>query len=232
MTYTRRRRPRRRRRHVPSLVYTAATLLSITFAIAYTCWLAMSASAAPKDSASLISTPMTETKYTPVRTEIGLPAKPPITPEPKQELMETYGLDLSNELWPITEPSGQVFSYTEQDLALFARLMMAEMGSDWIPDQVLLSVGSVVLNRINSDDFPDTLYDVIYQTDPVQYQPTVSGSINNTPTQRVKDAAKFLLEYGSILPADVVFQSESIQGPVYFQYYDSILGSTTYFCTP
>lgn len=232
MTYTRRRRPRRRRRYVPSLVYTAATLLSIIFAIAYTCWLAMSASAAPKDSASLISTPMTETKYTPIQTEIGLPAKPPITPEPTQELMETYGLDLSNELWPITEPSGQVFSYTEQDLDLFARLMMAEMGSDWIPDQVLLSVGSVVLNRINSDDFPDTLYDVIYQTDPVQYQPTVSGSINNTPTQRVKDAAKFLLEYGSVLPADVVFQSESIQGPVYFQYYDSILGSTTYFCTP
>lgn len=92
--------------------------------------------------------------------------------------------------------------------------------------------GSVVLNRINSDDFPDTLYDVIYQTDPVQYQPTVSGSINNTPTQRVKDAAKFLLEYGSVLPADVIFQSEDIQGPVYFQYYDSILGSTTYFCTP
>lgn len=98
MTYTRRRRPRRRRRHVPSLVYTAATLLSITFAIAYTCWLAMSASAAPKDSASLISTPMTETKYTPIQTEIGLPTKPPITPEPTQELMETYGLDLSNEL--------------------------------------------------------------------------------------------------------------------------------------
>lgn len=98
MTYTRRRRPRRHRRYVPSPVYMAATLLSITFAIAYTCWLAMSAPAAPKDSASLISTPMTETKYTPIQTEIGLPAKPPITPEPTQELMETYGLDLSNEL--------------------------------------------------------------------------------------------------------------------------------------
>lgn len=232
MTYVRRRRPRRRRRYVPSLVYMTALSLSVAIAIAYTCWLAMSASAAPKTYVPLISTPMTETKYTPIRTDAASFTKNPAASKSTQKILETYHLDLSNKTYPITEPSGQTFAYTEQDLDLLARLMMAEMGSDWIPDQVLLSVGSVVLNRVNSDDFPDTLYDVIYQTNPVQYQPTVSGSINNTPTQRVKDAAKFLLDNGSVLPADVVFQSEFIQGPVYFQYYDSILGSTTYFCTP
>lgn len=232
MAYVRRRRPRRRRRYIPSPIYMIALTLSVMLAIAYTCWLAMSASATKDNTTTLISAPMTATKYTPIRTENNAQARPSFTPRPTQEIVKTYGLDLSNEIWPITEPSGQVFSYTEQDLDLFSRLLMAEIGSDWIPDQVLLSVGSVVLNRIHSNEFPDTLYDVIYQTDPVQYQPVISGSINNTPTQRVKDAARFLLDNGSVLPADVVFQSEFIQGPVYFQYYDSTLGSTTYFCTP
>ena len=80
---------------------------------------------------------------------------------------------------------------------------------------------------------PDTLYDVIYQTEPVlQYAPVANGHINNTPTERIYNVARFLLENGSVLPANVLYQSESIQGGIYFQYTDSVLQTTTYFCTP
>lgn len=150
-----------------------------------------------------------------------------------EQPIETYGLNLSNDVYPLTEPRKVISDYIESDVDLLARLIIAEMGSDWVPDQLPLAVGSVVLNRIESDLFPDTLYDVIYQREPVlQYAPVANGHINNTPTERIYNVARFLLENGSVLPANVLYQSESIQGGIYFQYTDSVLQTTTYFCTP
>ena len=70
--------------------------------------------------------------------------------------------------------------------------------------------GSVVLNRVQSSYFPNTLKDVIYQTG--QYSVVKSGAINKTPNQRAYDTAKFLLENGSVLPSNVIFQSQHTQG--------------------
>ena len=69
--------------------------------------------------------------------------------------------------------------YTQEDLDLLARVIYAEVGCTWIPDWVQQMVGSVVLNRVASPYYPDTIYDVIYQ--PGQYAPTWDGSINKTP---------------------------------------------------
>lgn len=119
--------------------------------------------------------------------------------------------------------------YTEEDLDLLARLLTAEMGMSWVDDKIQLYVGSVVLNRMNHDLYPDTLYDVIY--DKGQYSPTWTGTINNTPDERTIANARLLLEEGSILPENVIFQANFPQGDgTYFEYYDEILGTTTYFC--
>lgn len=119
--------------------------------------------------------------------------------------------------------------YTEEDLDLLARLLTAEMGMSWVDDKIQLYVGSVVLNRMNHDLYPDTLYDVIY--DRGQYSPTWTGTINNTPDERTIANARLLLEEGSILPENVIFQANFPQGDgTYFEYYDEILGTTTYFC--
>lgn len=112
---------------------------------------------------------------------------------------------------------------------MLSRLIFAEVGCEWIPDDVQLYVGSVVLNRVDSELFPDNIYDVIYAKG--QYSPTWSGSINNTPDERTIENARKLLEDGSVLPADVVFQANFKQGSgVYYEYYDKPLGTTTYFC--
>lgn len=127
------------------------------------------------------------------------------------------------------EPTEIETSYTEEELDLLARIINAEAGSSWIPDEVQLYVGSVVLNRVKSDRFPDTIKDVIYQKG--QYSPTWNGSINKKPSQRAIDNAKYLLENGSVLPDGVVFQANFRQGSsVYYKYYDKTLGTTTYFC--
>lgn len=125
--------------------------------------------------------------------------------------------------------SAPVVPYTEEDLDLLARLITAEMGASWVSDEIQLYVGSVVLNRMQHPLFPDTLYDVIYAKG--QYSPTWTGAINNTPDERTIENARQLLEQGSVLPENVVFQANFPQGDgVYYEYYDEVLGTTTYFC--
>jgi len=117
----------------------------------------------------------------------------------------------------------------EEDVDLLARLIACEMGASWVTDEQQRYVGSVVLNRIASPLFPDTLREVIYE--PGQYAPAINGIIETAePDERTRENARWLLENGSILPEDVVFQSEMIQGPIYDTYYDEVLGSTTYYC--
>lgn len=119
--------------------------------------------------------------------------------------------------------------YTEEDLDLLARIINAEAGCSWIPDWVQQCVGSVVLNRVKSPRFPNTIPDVIYQ--PGQYYPKGSSTLNLTPDARTVENARYLLEHGSILPDNVVFQSNLVAGSGIFKsYYDRWLGTTTYFC--
>lgn len=119
--------------------------------------------------------------------------------------------------------------YTEEDLDLLARIINAEAGCTWIPDWVQQCVGSVVLNRVKSPYFPNTIREVIYQ--PGQYSPTWNGMINLTPDARTIANARYLLEHGSITPDNVTGQNGIITGGgVYKSYYDSVLGTTIYFC--
>jgi len=111
----------------------------------------------------------------------------------------------------------------EEDIELLAHLIFAEAGSDWIEDETLYYVGSVVLNRVNSDLFPDTIYEVIYQRG--QYACTWDGNINKTPTERCYVIAEDLLRNGSVLPEEVVFQAEFTQGSGVYAYQDNL-----YFC--
>ena len=120
-------------------------------------------------------------------------------------------------------------SYTQADLDLLSRLIYAEAGCTWIPDWVQQMVGSVVLNRVESEYYPDTIREVIYQ--PGQYAPTWDGSLNKTPDARTVANARYLLEHGSICPENVVGQNSIVTGSgVYRSYYDSVLDTTIYFC--
>ena len=118
-------------------------------------------------------------------------------------------------------------TYTDAELDLLSRIIYAEAGCTWMPDWVQRAVGSVVLNRVASSAYPNTIYDVVYQ--PGQYSPVWDGSINKTPDQRTIDNARYLLENGSELPAGVIGQSSVPYGAVHSTYYDSVLDTTIYF---
>ena len=98
----------------------------------------------------------------------------------------------------------------QKDLYLLSHLINAEAGSDWCSDDLMRYVGSVALNRVEHNAFPNSLEEVIYQ--PGQYACLWDGNFTKEPSERAVRIAKELLEGGSVLPVDVVFQAEFIQG--------------------
>lgn len=138
---------------------------------------------------------------------------------------ETVVIEKSETIYP-SDNYVQSNSYSDYDLNLLAQVIYAEAGCYWIPDYVQLYVGSVVLNRVDSDIYPDTIEDVLY--DPGQYVP--DSFEYATPDERTILNARQLLENGSILPPDVLGQNGDATGDrIYCQYYDPYIGSTIYF---
>ena len=120
--------------------------------------------------------------------------------------------------------------YTAEELDLVARLLCREAGATWASDEHQRLVVSVVVNRVKSPLFPNTIRGVIYQKG--QYSPAISETIDTAkPDARTIANAKYVLDHGSICPANVLYQANFKQGSgVYKSIYDRILGTTTYFC--
>ena len=71
------------------------------------------------------------------------------------------------------DTSGALSGYTEADLKLMAAIIQAEAGGESYAGK--LAVGTVVMNRVMSSKFPNTLSGVIYQTN--QFQPVREGHL-------------------------------------------------------
>lgn len=122
----------------------------------------------------------------------------------------------------------QIKEVQEDDLYYLSRILMKELGCDWISDEMQRMVASVVINRVNSPLYPNTIKEVIFQKG--QYS-NLGNFYSITPTQKVIDNARYVLENGSVLPPNVLYQSEFPQGNgVYMKYYDEVLNNTTYLC--
>lgn len=94
--------------------------------------------------------------------------------------------------------------YLEEDLEVLAHLIYAEAGDN---TDLAWAVGSVVLNRVESDLYPDTVYEVIHQGNGSQYSPVKHNFMENEPTYETYYITTILLEQGSILPEDILGQS-------------------------
>jgi len=84
--------------------------------------------------------------------------------------------------------------YNWDHIFWLARIIEAEAGGE--PYKGKVAVGNVVLNRVNSKDFPNTIYGVIfeYYGSIPQFSPVAEGTIYNNPSQGSIDAAKDALE--------------------------------------
>lgn len=118
---------------------------------------------------------------------------------------------------------------TFDDLYLLSKIIETEAGSNWLTEEHRQMVASVVVNRVKSPEFPNTLYEVVYQRG--QYAAARTSRFENLiPSEKAVRSAMAVLKDGSIAPPSVVFQAEFVQGKgTYKKITDSILG-TTYFC--
>lgn len=121
-------------------------------------------------------------------------------------------------------------SVSFEDLYYLSKIIYAEAGSLWLSDDWKMAVGEVVLNRVASPEFPNTVKSVIEA--PGQYYGKNSSYFANLRTTKyITSLALRLLEGERVMgePA-VVFQSNGIQGSgVFWKLEDPLLGAT-YFC--
>lgn len=108
----------------------------------------------------------------------------------------------------------------EADIDLLARLITAEVGYSTAYDPLDYELacyltGSVVLNRMKHEQYPDTLEGVIY--DPGQYSPTWNGSINRPYDDTAWEIAGELLTYGTDIDESVIFEANFKQGSGVYQ---------------
>lgn len=98
-------------------------------------------------------------------------------------------------------------SYTEEDLHWLARIVHAESRGE--SSEGKTGVANVVINRVKSDDFPNTVYEVIFDTKyGVQFTPVANGTVYNEAGKASYEAAK-----------------KALRG-------ENTVGDSLYFCNP
>jgi N-acetylmuramoyl-L-alanine amidase len=85
--------------------------------------------------------------------------------------------------------------YSADDLYWLSRIISSESGNQVLAGKI--AVGNVVLNRVSSSKFPNTVYKVIFQKN--QFGPASSGSIKKTPNEESVIAAKLVLDGATAL---------------------------------
>lgn len=81
-------------------------------------------------------------------------------------------------------------SYPQDSLYWLSRIIYAESGNQPLAGKI--AVGNVVLNRVNSPAFPNTVYSVVFQGS--QFTPVMNGTIYSTPNAESVLAAKLCLD--------------------------------------
>lgn len=89
----------------------------------------------------------------------------------------------------------------DKDTHLLAQIINAEAKGE--PYNGKVAVGNVILNRIKSPHFPDTVRDVVYQKG--QFSPVSDGSINNEPNSESIKAAKEAMNGYKVVGDDVIY---------------------------
>lgn len=118
------------------------------------------------------------------------------------------------------------YGYTKEDYDYLLMVIVGEAQHCSVTEQMY--VGSVVLNRYYADSwfkYGDTIEDICLA--PNQYSCFNGGGAYKTPTETNKQVAAQLLKNGSILPANVIWQSLFKQGDGVYWYFED---TGTYIC--
>ncbi|MGM9646090.1 MAG: cell wall hydrolase [Eubacteriales bacterium] len=107
----------------------------------------------------------------------------------------------SNSSFYVTRGSGGILSgskyYDSDEVYWLAKIISAESQGEPLLGKI--AVGNVILNRVNSSEFPNTIYGVIFDRKyGTQFSPVANGTIYNDATWESTVAAKICLEGYSV----------------------------------
>ena len=99
--------------------------------------------------------------------------------------------------------------YDEEDLFWLSRIIHSEASGEGLRGKI--AVGNVVLNRVESQSFPDSIYDVIFDFKyGIQFTPAYSGTIYDTPSDEAVIAAKLALDGANAIEGSYYFAASYI----------------------
>ena len=132
----------------------------------------------------------------------------------------------NNKIQNIVLPASKIkYEYENDHIYWLSRIINAESESE--PFKGKVAVGNVVLNRVKSLEFPNSIYGVIFDKKyGVQFEPTINGSIYNTPTHQSVSAAKRALNGENNIGSCLYFLNPKIASSFWIvnnrQYYTTI----------
>ena len=101
--------------------------------------------------------------------------------------------------------SGDTY-YNGDTLYWLSRIIYAESGNQPLEGQI--AVGNVVMNRVASPLFPNTIYDVLFQRN--QFSPAISGSIYRDPSEGAMISAKLVMDGAVVLKNALFFNAAGL----------------------
>jgi hypothetical protein len=106
----------------------------------------------------------------------------------------TFTVNITKEGYQLPEAYRYDRPYTDEDLYLLSKIVTVESGD--VSLEMAMAIANTVLNRVKSNQFPNSVADVIYQVDVhVQFPPAHKASFKTlVPTSMSKIAAKKALE--------------------------------------
>lgn len=100
----------------------------------------------------------------------------------------------SNSISSNTTSNNTILAPSDYNDAVYwlSRIIEAEAGGE--PFKGKVAVGEVILNRVKSDEFPNTIWSVIFDDKfGIQFEPVANGTIYNIPSEESIKAAKAAL---------------------------------------
>lgn len=106
-------------------------------------------------------------------------------------------------------------AYNAVDFYWLSRIISAESRGEPLEGQI--AVGNVVLERVESPDFPDTIPEVIFQWSNgfVQFEPVENGTVYLDPTEQSVEAARRTLNGEKVLEGAMFFYAPALSQGVW-----------------
>ena len=121
--------------------------------------------------------------------------------------------------------------WSDSDLYWLSHIISAEARGEPMEGQI--AVGNVVLNRVASSEFPNTIYDVIFdRAGGIQFEPVGNGTVYKTPADSCVQAAKQAMSGVNVVGKSLFFFAPALSEGTWIvnnrTYYKTIGGHQFY----